>query len=91
LSSFEPKERVAYLFDRKKNYFPTEFRDFLEVLKLNKKDEDDLVIGNCRSISISIHKKHKELFSSLYPAETLNPDKLSPDNFSCKVYTYKKK
>lgn len=32
--SFEPKERVSILYERKKTYFPLEFRDYLAVLNL---------------------------------------------------------
>ncbi|EAS03094.1 hypothetical protein TTHERM_00444760 (macronuclear) [Tetrahymena thermophila SB210] len=89
--TFDAKERVAFLFEKKKNFFPNEFREYLEVLNLQKKELDDLVLNSCRSISISIHKKNQEIFSRIYPNEPLNKDKLNPENFSCKVYNYKKK
>ncbi|KAL4445651.1 hypothetical protein ABPG74_006202 [Tetrahymena malaccensis] len=89
--TFDAKERVAFLFEKKKNFFPNEFREYLDVLNLQKKEQDDLVLNSCRSISISIHKKNQQIFSSIYPNEPLNKDKLNPENFSCKVYNYKKK
>lgn len=36
--TFEPKERVAVIFEKKKSYFPNEFRDFVDVLNLSKKE-----------------------------------------------------